>query len=501
MALFIDNSDRLIIPSWRTFDKSLSELTPIRQYKHPVQKGEILEYVTEWKDTKNVVTAGELISAAIVNGLTEEPAVLEAAKFVVESPLKVPVALTNASKGILSIPLPPNIDPAVQFPMYVKIARLKKLLSDYPTSAVLHIEIARLYMLLGQLDIAENHIYTALYFDKNNRFVVRAAARYFIHREDDEKAVEVLQKSELTKVDPWLMASEISVSRKFEKRSPNLRRATQIIDSKNFSNFDLSELCGTIGMEELENGAFKKSRKLFNQSLTAANDNSLAQAQWVSRNRNLALAFPDAPINVHYKEALSYDKFFSGDYKSSLQYAIEWHEEVPYSLKCAMFGSGVATTYLKDYKISIQILSDYLLTNQRSKAALNDLAYAYALNNDVENAQKKLDIAAKEIDYNHLEEVDICLVATQGLVLFRRGDVEAGSRLYENAIDVSRSLPRKEMLYTAQLNYCSELLRHSNEDSNKLKVTNILNEIPDFPEGTPISILRKEVEGKLQKLA
>ena len=295
------------------------------------------------------------------------------------------------------------------------------------------------------------------------------------------------------------MASEISVSRKFKKRSPNLRRATQIIDSRNYSNFDLSELCGTIGMEELAYGAFKNSRKLFNKSLIAANDNSFAQAQWVAKNKNLALVFPDTPINSHYKEALSFDKFFSGDYKSSLQYAIEWHEEVPYSLKCAMFGAGVATTFLRDYKTSIQILSDYLLTNQRSKAALNDLAYAYALNNEVENAQKRLDIAAKEIDYGHLEEVDICLVATQGLILFRTGNVEAGSRLYENAIDVSKKLPRKEVQYTAQLNYCRELPRHSDDDSNRLKATIILNEIPNYPAGTPIFVLRNEVEGILQR--
>ena len=202
MALFIDSTDRLLIPSWREFGKSQSELTPIGQFKHPLNKGDIQEYLAEWRANKNVVTAGELITAAIVNGQTEDPEVRAAARFVVDYPLSVPMALTNASKGILSIPIPEDIDPTVQFPIYAKIARLKKLLSDYPTTAIYHIEIARQYMLLGQLKKAEEHVNTALYFDCHNRFVVRSAARFLIHNYEEDKAVSVLRHSGLTKQDP-----------------------------------------------------------------------------------------------------------------------------------------------------------------------------------------------------------------------------------------------------------------------------------------------------------
>ena len=148
MALFIDSTDRLLIPSWREFGKSRSELTPIGQHKHPIEKGDIQEYLVEWRGNKNLVTAGELITAAIVNGQTEDPEVCAAARFVTDYPLKVPVALSNASKGILSIPVTEDIDPTVRFPIHAKIAKLKKLLIAYPTTAIYHIEIARQYMLL-----------------------------------------------------------------------------------------------------------------------------------------------------------------------------------------------------------------------------------------------------------------------------------------------------------------------------------------------------------------
>lgn len=499
MALFIDNTDRLLIPFWREFNKSLFELNPIGQHRHPAEKGDIQEYLVEWRSNRNLVTAGELISAAIINGQTEEPAVLEAARYVVESPLAVPDALHKASKRILSIPTPLEVNPDERFPIYAKIARLKKLLSNYPTSAILYVEIARGYMLLGQLDLAEKCIDTALYFDKNNRFVVRAAARFFIHRKNEKRAVEVLRNSELTKVDPWLMASEISVSRQSNKRSPNLKKAVQLIESKNFSNFDLSELCSTIGMEELENNGFKKGRKLFHQSLIEANDNSYAQAQWVVQNRNLELEFPKVPINTHYKEALTYDKFAAGDYDSALQHAIEWQDEMPYSLKCAMFGSTISTVYKKDYGASIRILSNYLKTNQRNKVALNDLAYAYVLNKDVENAQKKLDLAFKEIDYNYIGKADVCLIATQGLVLFRKGNAEYGAALYEKAIELSRQLHETDMFHSAQLNYAREILLHSNNVESREKVTGILSNVPQCQIGTGIYMLKAEVEKLLKE--
>ena len=498
MALFIDSTDRLLIPSWREFGKSLSELTPIGKHLHPIGKGDIQSYLTEWRRNKSVVTAGELITAAIVNGQTDDPEVRAAARYVTDYPLRVPGALTNASKGILSIPMPEDIDPVVRFPIYAKIAKLKKLIIEYPTTAIFHIEIARQYMLLGQLDRAEDHINTALYFDCHNRYIVRSAARFLIHKDEGEKAIAVLRHSGLTKMDPWLMASEISVSRKFEKRSPNLRKALELIDSKNFSNFDLTELCGAIGMEEYENGGYKKSRRLFNQSLTAANDNSFAQAQWMAKNRQMELAFPNAPINTSFKEALCYEKFFAGDFQSALQYAIEWQDETPYSLKSAMFGSGISTTFQKDYKTSERLLSTYLQTNKRNKAALNDLAYAYALDNDTENAQKNINLAAKEIDRNHFELVDICIVATQGLIFFREGMPEEGSKFYETAIASSRRNQEEDMLHSAILNYTRELLLHSNTTENREKVVRLLKEVPEKPNDTANAVMREEVEKLLK---
>lgn len=499
MALFIDDTNRLIIPSWRQFDRSQGELRPTGTDGAEEQKRDIQEYLLEWKTNKNLVTAGELISAAIVNGITEEPVVLEAARYVVDYPSKSPVALQNASKGLLDIPLDQDFFSTANLKLYEKISKLKKLLNDYPSSAILHIEIARLYMLIGQLEKANSHVHFALYFDSNNRFVVRSAARFYIHICNEKSAIEVLRNSWLTKKDPWLMASEISVSRHFGKRSPNLKRASELIDSRNFSNFDLSELCGTLGMEELESAGYKKSRKLFNQSLAAPNDNSFAQAQWVAKNRHLELVFPNQPIDVNFKEALSYEKFSVGDYKAALRYAQDWQDEMPYSQKCVVFGSNISTTFEKDYKTSIRLLETYLQTNQRNKAALNDLAYAYALNKDPDNAQKQVDKAMKLVDVKNPAPADICLVATQGLILFRKKAVDEGSEFYEAAIQACERMRRLDMLYSAKLNYAREILLNENNEVNREKVYHLIADVPDSEKGTERHELIKDVKKMLEE--
>ena len=499
MALFIDDTNRLIIPSWRRFDKSQGELRPSGTYVVEAQQKDLKEYLLEWKANKNLATAGELISAAIVNRIEEEPTVREAARYVADYPLKTPAALQNAAKSLLDTQSYQDFFSIANLRFYEKISKLKELLNDYPSSAILHVEIARLYMLIGQLEISEYHIHSALYFDPNNRFVVRSAARFYIHTDQESKAIDVLRRSGLTKKDPWLMASEISVSRHFGKRSPNLKRAGEMIDSRNYSCFDLSELCGTLGMEELENAGYKKSRKLFNQSLADPNDNSFAQAQWVARNRHLELAFPNKPINVNFKEALCYAKFFMGDYKAALRYAQDWQEEMPFSQKCVVFGSNISTTFEKDYNTSIRLLETYLQTNRRNKAALNDLAYAYALNKDPDNAQKQVDRAMQVVDVNNPEPADICLVATQGLILFRKKDVKQGSEFYEAAIQACEKLRRDDMLYSAKLNYAREILLYKNDEFNREKVQHLIADIPDSEIGTERHELLKDVKRMLKQ--
>lgn len=495
MALYLDNSKRLLIPSWKPFVRSQDELRPIKF--HTRDTGDISPYIKEWRNRKNIISAGELLSSAIVNNRVEEDEVKEAILFINQTDDGIPFPLKNTAKSYTETVPVQTSSLLTGIELFQQIAALKHLISQYPYNAIYHVDIARCYVLLGQLKQAESHINTALYLDSNNRFVVRAASRFYIHIKDEKQALSALRHSCLLKKDPWLMASEISVSRMFKKNTNNVKRAIQLIDSRDYSDFDLSELRSTVGMEEFGSGSYKNGRNLIHKSLLAPCENSIAQAQWIVNNTNVELEAP-LVISPYFSEALCYYHYNNADYKAAITSAKNWQADTPYSFKCALYGAGIATIYLKDYSTSIDLLNQYLLTNKQPseerRKALNDLAYAFALNKKADKAQQVLDSVAGGIDVSSIKRVDICLVATQGLIAFRLGDVEKGKHFYENAIDLSEKRKEKYTKHTAQINYCRELLLSSKCQENKELVTRILEEIPLYNKEVPISVMRKDVE-------
>lgn len=479
--------------------QSQDELRPVKY--HSRDAGDISPYINEWRNGKNVVSAGELLASAIVNNRVEEDEVKEAILFINQTDDGIPYPLKKTAKTYTEAESVYTPQLLTGIELFQQIAALKHLISQYPYNAIYHIDIARCYVLLGQLTQAESHINTALYLESNNRFVVRAASRFFIHIKDEKQAISSLRHSCLLKKDPWLMASEISVSRMFGKNTNNVKRAIQLIDSRDYSDFDLSELRSTVGMEELGSGEFNKGRNLILKSLLAPCENSIAQAQWILNNTNVEL---DAPlvISPYFSEALCYYQYNQADYKSAISSAKNWQADAPYSFKCALYGAGIATIHLKDYNTSVELLNQYLLTNKQPseerRKAQNDLAYALALNNEAMKAQQVLNSVAGGIDISSIKRVDICLVATQGLIAFRMGDAEKGKHYYENAIDLSEKRKEKFTKHTAQINYCRELLLSSKSQENKDLVTKILEEIPQYGKEVPISVMRKDVENMLK---
>lgn len=501
MALFLDKSNRYLIPSWKPFSFSQDELRPLCMLQ-PREAGDISPYVTEWKASKNIVSAGELLSSAIINNRTEEEIVKDAIVFINNADEGVPEPLRNVAKDYSDIDIEPTIHLLSGTEIYQKIAALKYSLSLYPNNAIYHIDIARCYVLLGQIKKAEEHIYLALYFDSNNRFVVRAASRFYLHIGERKKAISVLRHSSLLRKDPWLLASEISVSQLCDKSTGNVKRAIQTIESRKYSDFDLTELRSAVGMEELKNGAYKKGTGLINKSLIAPSENSLAQAQWAINNKQLTLDMPEV-VNPLFGEANCYELYRKADYENALNAALMWQALTPYSYKCAMYGSKIATIHLNQYDKSEELLTHYLLTNKEEsverRTAQNDLAYALALNNNPDEAQGYLDKAFKGVDFQQIQKEDICLFATQGLVEFRKDNPENGSEWYEKAIDMCNQVADKYMLHSAQVNYCRELLRNNMSQENKDKVGNILAGIPKYDKEDSIAVIRNEVENLLSE--
>ena len=64
MAVLVDESERILVPAWKSFANSTPELQPLSSIE--LEKADIGSYVTDWKSTPNIANAGDLLSAAIV---------------------------------------------------------------------------------------------------------------------------------------------------------------------------------------------------------------------------------------------------------------------------------------------------------------------------------------------------------------------------------------------------------------------------------------------------
>lgn len=143
-------------------------------------------------------------------------------------------------------------------------------------------DVARKLTADGHHASALRYVNAAIGLAPNSRFVVRGAARYFLHVGDHERAHDLLKRTELIRFDPWIQASEIAVATLRERSSLMARRATREIAKTGALDVRFSELASALGIIEILSGAEKKAKQLFHKALGHPNDNSLAQAEWAA---------------------------------------------------------------------------------------------------------------------------------------------------------------------------------------------------------------------------
>lgn len=507
MAILFTNTDRRVVPNWKSFSKTtrIGELSSFRieSNESPYQ---IEDYVSDWRLNKSVPFAGDLLSAAVSNNQISSPEVKEAAFFIMSnkdestiSQRRLASAIIDSDKNCTSYGCEEATDETLfdcilsTEQIYNKIAKLKHRISDYPYNPILYVELSRYYTTIGQADQAISAMNTALYLGKDNRFVLRSAARLYLHLKDKERALFVLKKSELTKKDPWLLASEISISTLLKRSSSNIKTGFYILDSNNFSSASISELASSIATLEYINGSNKKSKKLFHKSLIAPNDNSLAQAEWAASksliNDSDLLNIHNMPKNSFY-ESNALSSFNRKEYKESIGFASDWIEDMPFAKRPILFASSISTTHLKNYELSEKILKIGLQANPLDAQLINNIAYSCALNNEIGKAENYL----AQIKSNFIidKTTEICLLATRGLVDYRKGLHESGQELYLRAIEKTREYKDSPLLnWTAVLNYAREELMVNS--AAKEQLSPLISQIPDNLMDEDTKVLKNEV--------
>jgi tetratricopeptide (TPR) repeat protein len=477
MAVIFEIKERRVVPNWRDFKRTLQlgELSSSNKTIEPIAP-QINRSVSDWKESKNIGTAADLLNSAFVSGI-HNPVVIEAIHFIKSEQSKTsssllalaklveedsPSTSVIANNSLLEI----DVDTVTEFQSFINNKSFHKVINRTKTrtrnelyNPIVWVELARLYTMRGHEHKAERAIHTALHLAPNNRFVLRSATRYFIHKEKFEKAIFYLRKVEGLKEDPWLISAHIATSSIMGRFSPFIKEGKRLIDSNNYSDYELTELSSSLGTLEYKDGSFKRAKAFFEKSMKMPNDNSLAQLEWVSKDEKRLQINPfqyDTVINPF--EARALELFDRGEWKDAFYNSIKWFLDMPFSKRPALLGSYIAGSLLQDKNAAIILCQVGLQANPNDPTLLNNMVYNLVTSgNDTlldSYVQRMLDI-----DLNQLpNETKITFQATLGLVALRKGETELGLNLYKIAISNASNIKNEYLKNLAIANMAKELI-------------------------------------------
>lgn len=455
---------RRVIPRWRDFRTTLetgeldtpSRIRPVAVTSEPSFYVEKLE---RWRRTGSIEAAIDVVESALVGGNTDD--VQDAAKLILANGGDLPEAVVHVAERAV------GNRTIQQFQLFGQTAlarqrvhKLRAATKIYPRNVFLWVDIARAYCVLGQKQQARAAIEKALKINNTDRFVLRSATRLFVHINDPELALMVLQRSPRTRHDPWLLASEIATTTFAGRKQQFMKAAREHLRSDNLSPFDKSELASAVGTTALHDGHMAAGQKLLRQSLIAPTDNSVAQAEWVNSSLSAIAIDPTAYAVRFSYEARTRSAVRAGEWREALNHCENWRLDEPFSVMPPAAGSYYASVALEDFVASEAFARAGLESNPGNPLLLNNLSAALA-------CQGRTDAAVETIARIPPSErtggMEAIVLATEGLIRMRQHQLEAGRARYAEAIARARANGQQRELALAWLHLAREELPYSKD--------------------------------------
>ncbi|MCK4905364.1 hypothetical protein KAS42_03880 [bacterium] len=451
-----DYKIRQIVPRWYPFeiaflmgeiqpkeDPLVSIWTPI-SYKYKEQ---------EWLFYKQLPWALDFVGTALVSNDFSNTVAIDAAQFILNNSKKVSgLAKSVAGKFLRLSESKSDFNLSIRDRFQEIISLLKKQVREYPYNAIAWTDMAFYYTVLCQNEKADLCISIALNLAPENRFILRSAARFYMHIKNPDKALFFLRKAELTKHDPWLLASEISISEAFNLRTRNVKIAKNILSTSDKSPKDLAELYGTVGTLEMVNAGNKKGKKLFKNAMIDPNENTLAQAEWISQNRSISIEQPSNVLAAF--EAESTRLFYEGNYKDALGASLKWSRLQPFCSRPVEQATYIAGTCLDNFQEAVRIVEEEKIGPLGKNFPIqNNYIFSLASLDRIKEAEQQM----TTINFEELSEREQGVYkATEGLIEFRKGKIEGGRLLYEDAIKRFQKLKEERCLALATFYFAKE---------------------------------------------
>jgi tetratricopeptide (TPR) repeat protein len=445
MSAFLEDQDRNVIPRWRDFRSTveMGELDIAATKRETlVSIPDLTELSVDWQQNRSRSFAGDLISAALVSGNLE--VAREAAEYIISSDADNRSPLNVLAQRVLSRGSVPEhfgiespdlrVEQANQ-PSKI-IATARKRLVEHPHDAILWMDLAYMYAVRGINDKAERAVKVALGLAPLNRFVLRSAARFFVHRNRLDIAHDLIRNSPRLRYDPWLLAAEVSIALSAKRSPRSVKEGLELVNSGNFPNGDITELTSAIGTLEFNSGSNSKAKKLFRKALLKPNDNSLAQAKWISKEMNglqVDVQVRDFQVARPF-EATAYESYARNEWARALECSLKWLGDQPFSSRPAALASFLASGIFENFAHSEAIAKFGLVANPNDPSLRLTLAFSYASLNMPQDAIAELN---KLKNPDSLAWVDAGISANRGLVAFREGNAELGRKFYSDAVEIT----------------------------------------------------------------
>lgn len=431
------DTDRDVLPAWMTSNSvvGMPELNSTRKNKTHINiERSAPDILKEFHTTQTIGIATELLNVAIIEN--DQKNAYIAADFLKNKQLLSPslIKLLNKPWGIQTPEQPtPNEHP---------ITRLKRELRFSNNNPLAWADLSREYAIFGEQERSIKAMLAALHYANDHRWITRIGARVFVHFNEPDRAHYTLLKNTNIKSDPWLIATEMAVSRKANKQSKLLQIGKKFLES-NIPPIHVSELASSFATLELLSGAEKKAKSLFKQSLLDPNQNSLAQAKWAERNSRLK-KLVKVPLDSHViaYEAQYWEAYSKQDILLAIGFAKAWYNQEPYSS-----GPAIAISYLAalldDYELILQITTKGLVANPHNSTLKLNQIFAWIANTDLNQiSNEKTELIDKTLrTLNSLIEHDdwslkAHALANTGMLYYRTGNLEAGHQRYSLAEEI-----------------------------------------------------------------
>ena len=390
---------------------------------------EVASKTRELEVVRSVPVAAELMFLASAAG--NQAAARQAAQVILASRDQIgPRQLVRSAQQVLDGSSAERIEAASKD--FVKHAR--SLLAIDFANPVLLMDTARELTALRQERAALRYVRAAVALAPKSRFVLRSAARYYLHIGENEIAHDLLRRSPLIGLDPWVQASEIAVATVRGQTSTLAKQTIRVLSEAKQVGAEVSELASAVGTIELLSGSDKKAKILFKHALSHPNDNSLAQAEWAATKLKLVVDHLALQTPMSF-EANSHNAYRHQQISEAIEHAALWARDEPFASRpmdtqCYLLSlEGRYAEALVAAKVAHDLDGDEL------GPALN-LLFSKIQAGDLDDAMGDFLRLSRHQD---LKQYAHHYLANGGALAYALGDFENGRQLYQRAIRAARA--------------------------------------------------------------